>query len=252
METAAFIDQLTVHGAALADSADIAGLDAAVPTCPEWDVRALLAHVGMVHRWATGIVLLEPDASERSDFPAPETGVVDWFRSGHAALVQALRDAPADLDVWAFLPAPSPLAFWARRQAHETAIHRADAESANGRSPSFDREFALDGIAELLQGFYSRSRGRLVADPGFVLQVMPDDAPVSWTIQVGPESRVVTRQDAADHHTADGVQADCQLRGTASDLYLDLWNRERSGATRVDGDAIPMQTWRELATISWS
>ena len=31
---------------------------------------------------------------------------------------------------FAFLPAPSPLAFWARRQAHETGIHRADVESA--------------------------------------------------------------------------------------------------------------------------
>ncbi|MER6443505.1 hypothetical protein ABT275_45720 [Streptomyces sp. NPDC001185] len=36
---------------------------------------------------------------------------------------------------WTFNPArvPSPLAFWTRRQAHETAVHRYDAEAATGR-----------------------------------------------------------------------------------------------------------------------
>jgi hypothetical protein len=31
-----------------------AGPDAPVPTCPGWTVRDLLAHQGMVHRWASG------------------------------------------------------------------------------------------------------------------------------------------------------------------------------------------------------
>ena len=33
-----------------------AGPDAPVPTCPGWTVRDLLAHQGMVHRWATAVV----------------------------------------------------------------------------------------------------------------------------------------------------------------------------------------------------
>jgi uncharacterized protein (TIGR03083 family) len=162
-------------------------------------------------------------------------------------LVAALRAAPPDLAVWTFLPAPSPLAFWARRQAHETAIHRADAESAVGASPAFTEDFALDGISELLEGFYARPRSRLVADPGFVLHVAPDHCAVSWTIHVGPEGRVVTR-----HESASDGSADCTLRGRAGELYLDLWNRLRSGSTRIEGEARPMQTWRELATVSWS
>ena len=247
VEIAELVEQLNEHGLALAAAADAAGLEAAVPTCPEWDVRALLAHTGMVHRWAAGIVRNEPDATDRSDFPAPAEGVVEWFREGHAALVDALRAAPPDLEVWSFLAAPSPLAFWARRQAHETAIHRVDAESAVGTIPTFERDFALDGISELLEGFYSRSRGKLVADPGFSMHVAPDDASVSWTIQVGPESRTVTR-----HEFAADVTADCTIRGAASDLYLDLWNRGHAGPTQVEGDQRPMQTWRELATVTWS
>src|SRR6204780_1534249 len=55
-----------------------------------------------------------------------------------------------------FLDAPSPLAFWARRQAHEPAIHRADAESAAGDVTPFPAVFAADGIDELLVCFASR------------------------------------------------------------------------------------------------
>ena len=31
--------------------ADRAGLQASVPTTPDWTVRQLIAHQGMVHRW---------------------------------------------------------------------------------------------------------------------------------------------------------------------------------------------------------
>ena len=57
---------------------------------------------------------------------------------GHAALVETLSTADPGLVCATFMDAPSPLAFWARRQAHETAIHRADAESASGLRPEYD------------------------------------------------------------------------------------------------------------------
>ena len=54
---------------------------------------------------------------------------------------------------------PAPREFWARRQAHETTIHRADAVAAGlGRRPrsaelDLDPAFAVDGLDELLTGF---------------------------------------------------------------------------------------------------
>ena len=66
-------------------------------------------------------------------------------------LVVVLHDMPT------FLPAPSPLAMWARRQAHETAIHRYDAQHATGTSAGFDPAFASDGIDELVSGFAPRA-----------------------------------------------------------------------------------------------
>ena len=45
-----------------------AGNDAPVPTCPDWNALALLAHQAMIHRWATAIVLGEdPNAVPDED-----------------------------------------------------------------------------------------------------------------------------------------------------------------------------------------
>src|SRR6202044_1362579 len=86
--------------------------------------------------------------------------LLSWFRAGHAALVETLSGADPAVQCATFMPAPSPLAFWARRQAHETAIHRADAESADGTVPQYPPGFAADGIDELIMGFGQRRKYR--------------------------------------------------------------------------------------------
>ena len=243
----AHVKAIQEHGVGLADAAELAGLDAAVPTCPEWTVRDLLAHQGMVHRWATGFVATgaaKPDDVPLAEAPG-EDELLGWFREGHAALVDAINRAPADLDCWAFLPAPSPLAFWARRQAHETTIHRADAESAAGRQIDVDPALAVDGIDELLLGFYARKRGQLVADPALTLglrttDARPDDA---WSVVIGPDGRDVTRGEATGA---------CTVSGTASDLYQFLWNRRSRDAVSMGGDAAVLDLWQAKARITWS
>ncbi|GGW36832.1 hypothetical protein GCM10010381_21870 [Streptomyces xantholiticus] len=150
METSAFIKSLVQDGQLLASAAEEAGPDAAVPTCPAWQVRHLLRHTGMVHRWATGFVA-EGHTEYRAGAGAPDLDgdeLLEWFQEGHGLLVGALSEAPPDLSCWSFLPAPSPLHFWARRQAHETAVHRADAQSAAGGGPGHvAAPFAVDGAA---------------------------------------------------------------------------------------------------------
>src|SRR5262252_200991 len=133
-----YVGALRSQGELLADAAQRAGLAAVVPSCPGWTVRDLLRHTGYVHRWATGFVaegLTHPVGASEEDIlsqgPA-DAQLPGWFCEGHAALVRALVAAPPDLECWTFLAAPSPLAFWARRQAHETAVHRVDAEQAAG------------------------------------------------------------------------------------------------------------------------
>jgi uncharacterized protein (TIGR03083 family) len=247
VDVADYIDAVAEQAEQLAVAADQAGPAVHTPTCPGWTVRDVVGHLGGVHRWATSIVrdaLSEPPTGDGLATPGDDE-LVAWFRAGAAELVAALTDAPDDLDCWSFLPAPTPRAFWARRQAHETAIHRVDVESARGVKVAFDPAFAVNGIDELLLGFFSRRRGRLLADPPKTLGVQPDDdAPdAAWTIAIGPASREVTRGEA---------RGDCVLTGAASDLYQLLWNRRGADGVTVSGDEGVLDLWREKATVSWS
>jgi uncharacterized protein (TIGR03083 family) len=247
------------EGGLLAAAAGRAGLDAAVPGCPGWQVRDVLAHTGYVHRWAAGFVAgqrTEPvatpgEADLLRDAPADDE-LLAWFAAGHAALVRTLREAAPDVQCWAFLPAPSPLAFWARRQAHETAIHRVDAEQsaggagqAGGASPLAAR-FAADGVDELLTGFLARSmrRGRWQGRTG-VLGIHADDGAegqADWAVVTGPDGSSVSRGTGP---------ADCDVTGPAASLYLALWNRGPVDGLEIRGDPGFLAGIRDGLQIRW-
>ncbi|MER7847958.1 maleylpyruvate isomerase family mycothiol-dependent enzyme [Kitasatospora sp. NPDC096077] len=226
MEIIEHLDALRREGALLADAAARTDLTAPVPTCPDWQVRDLLLHTGKVHRWAAayprqGLRTVLDDAGEQAVFgPEPsDAALLDWFREGHAALVTTLSEAPADLDCWTFLPAPSPLAFWARRQAHETAVHRFDADAAAGvAGPAVDTAFALDGIDELLRGFMLRGRPTVHNDSPRTIRIRTTDGPGSWHLTLSPEPLAVTTEERPE-------PADLTVTGPAHELYLLLWNR---------------------------
>jgi len=242
------LQHLVTQGRALAESATAAGLDAPVPTCPEWTVRDLVTHQSQVHRWARSYVATgrttPPGAEDRpADPPAGDAALLEWYLAGHDELVTSLREAPDDLDCWAFLPAPSPREFWARRQAHETTIHGVDADRAAGRATVIDPMLAADGIDELLNGFFARARGSLVSDPPRALAVVAADVDAAWTITIGAERRT----------TAPGADpaADATVTGDAADLYLLLWNRGGRERIRIEGDASLLDLWQQKAKIRW-
>lgn len=247
------IDELVQHlrddGELLADAAAQAG-DVQVPTCPEWTVRDLVLHVGQVHRWAAATVAgpigaradQEELARAVAEAPSAFDDLVAWFRDGHGALVEALRAADPDADSWHFLPAPSGTAFWARRQAHETAIHRVGAEHVAGQLSGFDAAFAVDGLDELLLGFMDRPGGRLRADQPCSLVLQATDTHDGWTVRIEPDGRVVTRE------AGDG---DCIVKGPAAVLYVVLWNRLPFDALDIKGDRAVIDLWRSGATITW-
>lgn len=260
MDVATHIGELRTNGELLAAAADRAGPDRAIPPCPGWRMRDLLQHIGMVHRWAAANITRANGAAmtddERRDAVGPypaDALLTRWFRDGHAALVRTLLAADPDVPCWTFMPAPSPLAFWARRQAHETAIHRVDAESADGAVTPVAAPFAADGIDELLTGFAPRARRRLRADPPRTLAVHATDAGETaggaadaghWVVHAGPE-RVETFRRSED--------ADCAVRGAAADLYLLLWNRrEVTSGAEVTGDPAVLTWFREKLQVRWS
>ena len=230
---------------ALTRYAGQAGLDVDVPSCPEWTVRRLVGHQGMIHRWARANL-----RGERIDAEATEKAgrrhadPVDWLRDGAIELVTTLVAAPEDVDALVFLhDAPPARLFWARRQHHETTMHAIDALAAVlGRLPraeetSLSREVALDGIDELVLGFVPRSRSRLRVDPGadpVTIAVRPTDADHSFTVRVTDEPPVVARHEGR-------AEGDLVIEADAVPLYLALWHR----TDEVTSDIWPL--WRESA-----
>jgi uncharacterized protein (TIGR03083 family) len=260
METAQHIAALVRDGNLLAMAAERAGPDAPVPSCPPWLMRDLIRHLGYVHRWAAGYVRGQPlpgDPSEDEVLRSgpPDAELIGWFRAGHAALVSTLRVADPALQCWTPVPGPSGRAAWARRQAHETAIHRVDAELALGPVTPFPADFAADGIDELIMGFFGRDREGLDsgqrAAPPVVLQVLAADegaTAAAWLVELSADGR-----RAARVHRGPGPSA-CTLAGPASGLYQLLWNRcdHGSAGVTVSGDARVAQSWRDAMRVRWA
>ncbi len=157
----------------------------------------------------------------------------------------AFEAAPADLETWTFLEAPTPLAFWARRQAHETAIHRVDAESAAGGVTGFPPTFAADGIDELLLRFANKPGRELPVETPRSMLVRTTDVARSWRITFTPEG---FRNRADPHDTG----AEVDLVGAASDLYLALWNRRDVTGLTISGATELIDLWKDSVRIRWS
>jgi uncharacterized protein (TIGR03083 family) len=217
------------ESAALVDAATSLGTD--VPACPGWDVAELVRHVGSAHHNAARIVgeRLQEHPS-RAELQAPE-GVdpVDWLTASTAALAEVLRATDPATPVWTF-GSDGTAAFWARRMAQETMVHRVDVEQATGRPSVLDRELADDGIDESLHVFVPMLARADAGPSGGELLLHALDGR-SWVLRFDVGSVAVD----ADHR-----QADACVQGSASDLLLWLWGRVPTDTLTLYGDpALP-------------
>jgi len=245
----------------LRDNAARAGLEATVPSCPGWTVRDLVAHQGMVHRWATGAVRGQRDDAGTDAIAAAGLGSDDplgWFDEGARDLLAALALAPDDPGLPFFLHDAAPgKAAWARRQCHETSMHAVDAMgAAMGRAPKAAETWvrpalAHDGVDELLCGFVPRRKVALRSDRPYLVVVRATDTGGAWTMRVSGDPVVTTPGEpdraAAETHTGDLDRA-VEISGTAAELYLGLWNR---GDEIAVSDADFLDAWRAQVTVLW-
>ena len=248
MQITQYIDALEREGRLLADAAGRIDFDMPIPTCPDWRMRDLVRHVGGVHRWAIGHIadrrtkLWAVDLIDVVGAWPADNELIAWFAAGLGDLIRTLASAPADLHCITFLKAASPLAMWARRQAHETAIHRVDAESPENTITGFNPDFAADGIDELVSCFITRPRRGPKVDSRCSIGIQACDTGDGWHLAIGPDSVLTSRRSGP---------ADCSITATAAELYLLLWNRRSVAGIRVDGDQKLLGTWREGVRIRW-
>ena len=232
MDKARCIETLLADSAALARAARL-GLDARVPSCPDWNVAELVEHVGRVHRSVTRRVHdLETERRPAADIELPpRSELVGWFESGAQALARVLEAAEPDAPVWNWSLTPRLASFWWRRMAQETAVHRWDAQSAHGQQRPIDADVAADGVDEFLDVFMPTDLAEQpAADLGGTVQLRATDRPNTWLATVGTGVLTVRR----DQPPSPGDAPLASVAASASDLLLFLWKRLPGSAPELD------------------
>ncbi len=225
-------------------------LDRPVTACPGWTFRQLATHVGRGHRWSAQIVATRATApvSTREvpngrlpDDPARHQA---WLNES-ADLVADAVTAAGDEPVWTFT-GPRPARWWARRRAHEAAVHLADAQLAAGRDVNLAPWFAADGVGEWL-GLVEAStadpaRARALGGDGQTLHFHATDPDLpkagEWLVTRTPSGVTVEPGHA---------KADVAVRGPAARLLLLLTRRLPADDPGVEifGDQALLAHWLE-------
>lgn len=237
-----------------ADLLDHADLATPIPTCPGWDLDALAKHVGVIHRWAAQMI--RDGLAERLDFreiegrgPVDGQSRADWLRTGGDLLVGQLRAHPAETPVWTWGPGGTT-AWWARRMAYETFVHRSDAVLALGGEPELAATFAVDGVDELLGNVlaaaaFAPAVGELRGD-GETLHFHATDTDGEddgeWMVTLTADGFT------ADHGHGKG---DVAVRGAAVDLLLLVYGRRAAADVRFErfGDLALLDRWLAQTSI---
>jgi uncharacterized protein (TIGR03083 family) len=201
-------------------------LDHTVPSCPEWQLRDLVAHLGRVQRFWAGVVRAGGD--ERPDFERPDpplardapAALVEWMAASTRELLDVLADTPPDAPAWTWWKESRNAGAIARHQAQEAAVHRWDAQTATRDPEPLARELADDGVDEFVW------IARQLRPPARITLVCTDSG---RAIPVASVPSVVT------------------VSATASSLVLLLYGRVGLEAVDVEGDRAEIE--RFLAPI---
>jgi uncharacterized protein (TIGR03083 family) len=240
MDDSRYLECLASDYTSLRDAAAAGAPTEPVPCCPGWTMGDLVLHVATVY--------LHKATSMRTGQvpePWPPPGLDDepilplLERAYGELMIQFSEHAPTDPTPTWYEP-DQTVAFWIRRMAQETVIHRIDAEQAAGLpvTPVPD-DLAVDGVDEVLyrmlayeslnwpDEFAQMPGGHLASEDGRdTITVTAGQA--AWTLR--PSPRGVPVADGAADHPRVAIQAapDPMLRW--------LWGRAGDDAVRVTGD----------------
>ncbi|MBK5287180.1 MAG: maleylpyruvate isomerase family mycothiol-dependent enzyme [Acidimicrobiia bacterium] len=235
MEHQAYLERIGHEAARLAAIARAAGPEGATPSTPDWNMAKLVKHTGTTHRWVIGIAdtreFVNPGdldlglPTEVADYP-------DWFEQGAVDLVKVLGDLDPTTEMWSWA-GDDRAGFWSRRMAHETTIHRWDAQSAIGDDDDIDADFAVDGIDERIEYLtpsmkFNPAGIAALSGTGESVHLHTTDTAGEWLLRFTPDGLVWAREHA---------KGDVALRGSGHDLLLYLVGRRDLEGLEVFGDA---------------
>ena len=142
--------------------------------------------------------------------------VLEFLETSAADFLSELHRRDSDQRCWTWYPEDQTAGFWARRMAHETVIHRWDAEHSFQQPTPIATEVAADAIDELLVVFLS---GDWSDDPqqGPVGNVDVVSGSIRWRVSLKAESVGVVRSQLS---RGDEPMANAQLEGPSRHCCL--------------------------------
>jgi uncharacterized protein (TIGR03083 family) len=221
-----YVEHVRQDGQRLAAAAR-ENLSRAVPSCPGWTVSDLVSHVAEVyeHKIACTALGLAPDPWP-PEWPA-DRDPIEWLGDAHRRLLEMFEASGPATPSATWWPPDQTVGFWARRMAHETAVHRIDGELATGTPTPVNAELAVDGVDEILvimlAGDWSDE---------------PDDAATGQLVAISAGGRTwrVTLERNSVSVDEDGGDADAALGGDPSNVLLWLWGRSPDERVTRSGD----------------
>lgn len=228
-----WIAALRADGQAFTSAASDLDLATPVPSCPEWTVAELVSHLGRVYEWVWLVLEAGGERPARPEHREAGPGVLTWFDEQFAGLLAALEAADPAAPAWNWSTQPHTAGFWARRMAHETAVHRWDVQMTVGMADPVEPELAADGVSEVLDTLLPAGKGTSDTAADGVVRVNATDLDRTWLLRLRPEGITLLDESAVLDESA---QAQTRVGGTASDLLLGLWGRLIPSALAVEGD----------------
>lgn len=192
-----------------------------VPWCGRWRVRDLVVHLARIHHWAAA------EARRGRETPLGRGPFV--LDELYDRCATELRTTLAELDPAATastLLGPGPVAFWHRRQVHETLVHLWDLRTAGGHDLDVDPAIWADTVDEVVTVMQPRQQrlARMEPLPAPIALVTPD-AGRDWLL-------------GAWQPAGEVVPPAATVTGPAERVALLLWGRTTpdDAAFQVRGD----------------
>lgn len=240
MDPSRYLECLAADCGDLRDAACAVELTARVPSCPGWTVADLVVHVAEVYLHKVAVM-----RTGQVPEPWPPPGLaaeapLALLGRAYGALRAEFRAREPGSPALTWYGPDQTVAFWIRRMAQETAMHRIDAELAAGLPVTpVPADLGTDGVDEVLNQMlaygsvawpdeFAAMRGEHLAAEDGQDTITVSAGQRAWTVRPSPRQVVIENGPAESPRVL--------IQGAPGPLLRWLWGRAGDDAVRLAGD----------------
>jgi uncharacterized protein (TIGR03083 family) len=240
MEYPTFVEHVRRDGERLAA---VAGprLHDPVPSCPGWSVDDLVRHVAEVYEHKIACTRLGSAPDPWPPVWPADRDPIEWFGDARGRLLEMFDRSEPTTPSATWWPPDQTVGFWARRMAHETAVHRVDAELAAGAPTPVDPELAADGVDEILRRMLAGDWSEEADDAATGQRIVVSTGGHRWDVVLARDEVTI------DDESGD---PDARLEGDPSNVDLWLWGRVPDDGVSRTGDLDAIRLFRSRLALA--